>query len=119
MAREGGASIFLYVALILSIIFLIGAVGAVIVMDSELEKLKKDITLAKKDTLEQKEKVKQKLAVIEKMEQVITGGESKVDYNNLQKTLFKDARSRRRVGHRRRHQLYHRSKRERCLDLSS
>lgn len=93
MAREGGASIILYVALILSIIFLIGAVGAVIVMDSELEKLKKDITLAKKDTLEQKEKVKQKLAVIEKMESVITGGESKVDYANLQKTLFKDART--------------------------
>lgn len=93
MAREGGASIILYVALVLSIIFLIGAVGAVIVMDSELEKLKKDIKTAKKETAEQKEKVKQKLAVIEKMESVITGGESKVDYANLQKTLFKDART--------------------------
>lgn len=93
MAREGGASIILYVALILSIIFLIGAVGAVIVMDSELEKLKKDIETAKKDTSAEKEKVKQKLAVIEEMERVITGGESKVDYANLQKTLFKDART--------------------------
>ena len=93
MAREGGASIILYVALILSIILLIGSIGAVIVMNSEVDKLKNDVLQAKKKTALQKKKVQSKIDQLEEAQKVVNGNTGPVTYSQYQTTHLKDART--------------------------
>jgi hypothetical protein len=93
MAREGGASIILYVALILSIIFLIGSIGAVIVMNSEVDKLKGDIVKAKSATKREKAKAEKLREQVAEAEKLVNGGSGPVTFKQYQKTILKDART--------------------------